>query len=116
MLCTTLLYCLDKTDIRMPCVSVAAQHCPEPFNMTDLDYIITSGYVSCYGGYNVQSRVEYFCAYNPNSEPHKTFECGREGNWTEIDETPLPSCVPENITTQPNSTIPQTDQTDPGMM
>jgi hypothetical protein len=47
--------------------------------------------------------VEYFCTDNPNLEPHKTLECGIEGNWTEIDETPWPNCTTLSTTKEPGS-------------
>ena len=87
----------------MPYVPVAAQHCPEPFTVEDLKYIITSGYESCYGEYSLHAKVEYFCTDNTNLEPHKTLECGIEGNWTEIDETPWPNCTTLSTTKEPGS-------------
>jgi hypothetical protein len=76
----------------MTFVPVAAQTCPEPDTQVNLTYNITSGYESCYGGYILYTKIIYFCMDDPESEPHKTMECGRGGRWKETDSTPWPNC------------------------
>jgi len=99
----------------MPCVPVTAQPCPEPGIKTNLTYDIASGYESCYGGYILNTRVNYFCMDDPDLKPQKTLECQSEGRWIETDATPWPPCYEpaKSITTEPEHTTIKLECTTP---